>query len=121
MTEQRHDELEAEAEAIGRRAAIKLAHRYSEASSSLDDFFDTVATTVEAEIRSANGTPTLGDVVVRLSYGEAVQTVTAIVEATVEERSATEREILAELREKFFSALGISVSCRMDPPNARSA
>lgn len=123
MSERRINRLEAEAEVIGRRSAIKLAHRFGAEATRLElpDFFDTVATFVEAEVRSANGTPVGGDVVLRLNYGEAVQAVTAIVEAMGEGLSATEEEILAELRRKFFLALGIAPSCRIEAPNARSA
>lgn len=111
MTECERDALTADAEAIGRRAAIKLAHRYAKASSVLEDFFETVAAFVEAEVRSAAGGPQgRGDVVLRLSYDEAVTATTAIVEADREGRSASEEDTLAELRRKFFSALGIRLS-----------
>lgn len=109
MSEQQRNDLEADAGAIGRRAAIKLAHRFGAVATRLEipDFFDRVAETVEAEIRSAEGTPRPGELVLRFTYAEAVQTVTAILEAMHEGRSATEEEILAELREKFFASLGI--------------
>lgn len=115
-----NDELEDEVAAFGRRAAWKILGANGAPGSAIRQRFDRIAAVVEAEIRSSSGTPA-GDVIVAcLSYAEGVQIATAIVEAIHSEVSATETEILAELRGKFFLALGIYPSCRMGGPNPRS-
>lgn len=113
------NELAADAEVIGRRAALKIVRTDVRTEDALT--VDGVAEIVEAEVRSSAGLEGEGDVVIRLSYAEAVQAVTAIVEAMGPGRSASERDTLAELREKFFLALGIAPSARMNRPNARSS
>ena len=70
-----------------------------------------LAALVEAEIRSTGGTPPLGSVDLRLGYVEALLVVTSIVEAIDDGRPATEREILSELRAKFFRGLGLTEPC----------
>ena len=103
------DVFEGEAQAIGRRAAAKLVAKLGAEGLDLPETREAFAEIVEAEVRSAFGTPTPGEVVVRLSYPEAVQVATAVVEASTPDRSASEGEILADLRGKLFSSIGIAV------------
>lgn len=112
------DELAGDAEAIGRRAAAKIrAACKTEPEREVTDALRLVIEGyIEAEILTtvrerlaALGSPVEeGDVVIRLGYAEAVQAVTAIVEAMDPERPATELETLSELREKFYRELGLS-------------
>lgn len=103
------DILEAEAEAIGRRASAKILARFGDEGIDLTEARKAMGEIVEAEVRSSLGTPEPGEIVVRFSYAEAVQAATAIVEADSEALAASERDILAILRQKFFSSIGIGV------------
>lgn len=119
---ERSTTIEAQAQAIGRRVAAKAV-----ALATLDATSEPSGVTaaeraivverleladlVEAEIRSAGGTPSEGSVVLRLQWGEALTLAAAVVEAQSSDRSATELSILAKMREKIFEALGIAPSC----------
>jgi len=112
--------LDAEARAIGRRVEAKVfalvagdnwpgdptPEMRAEVIAALG-----IAEIVEAEIGSIHGTPPSGVVELRLGYDDALTLATAIVEAEHTDRSATERDILAKLREKIFEALGLPPSC----------
>jgi len=94
------DLLEAEARAIGQRAAHKILTRDRWS-------LERLAETIEAEVRSTWGTPAEGDVIVRLRYAEGVQALAAIAEAIAGDRSETESQILGDARRKFLLAIGL--------------
>lgn len=99
------DLLDAEAGAIARRAALKILTLDSGTDDALTA--EGIAEIIEAELRSTFGTPREGDVIVRLQYEEAVQTVTAVVEAQTGNRANGELETLAEIKRKFLLAIGL--------------
>lgn len=102
------DAVIAEADAIGRRAARKILVRLGAVGWELPETHQMMADTIEAEVRSTWGTPREGDAVLRLPYEHAVQALTAIVEATGPDRTASENEILGDVRAKFLVALGLA-------------
>ncbi len=109
--------LDTQARAIGRRVAAKVFARAIVVDGVTAGERELVvrgldlATIVEAEIRSTDGTPPLGVVDVRLSYPHARTLLFAIVDAHGASKCATDRGNLAELRRIFFEALGLPFAC----------
>lgn len=111
------NELAADAELIGRRTALRLLERWKSEVEALviDDFRSVVSSFVAAEILTSMQERASGltapaeeaEIVIRLGYSEAVQAVTAIIEAMDPRRPATELDTLAELRTKFYCELGL--------------
>ncbi len=101
------DAIELLGQAVGRRVAWKLTEDRGADGSEARARFDRIADTVEAEIRSSWGPPRQDDVMLRIGYGEAVQAVTAIVEATTTGLAPAELETLCGLRRKFLLAIGL--------------
>lgn len=105
------DRLMAEAQAIGRRVALKLFPSGAAADPGTGNRcrWDAIADVVEAEVRSVLGTPKEGEIIVRLSYPETVQIAAALGEAQSPQRTGSETEILSDLRGRFLAAAGVSI------------
>lgn len=96
-----------DARAIGRRSAHKILAGFTDAGISAPETSAMIEGIVEAEVHSSLDQRREGEVIIRLTYAQAVQAVTAIREADGPERLSEERETLEELRQIFFLALGL--------------